>query len=142
MPEIEIRDNPGLRSFFRNIIELTFTGFVWGIWVYLLLPLVNIVMWIAGLRFIETSIIEQLGYKELIDLMSKMGWIVLIVFLILRLWGFYNYRRYGKRTRRKGSLPVTVEHLAARFRIPAEQVKDMQSRKEIVWETVDLPEAS
>lgn len=142
MPEIEIRDNPKLKSFLRNIVELTFTGFVWGIWAYLLLPLVNIVMWVVGLRFIEISVIEQLGYKEMIDLMGKMGWIVLIVFLVLRLWGFYNYKRYGQRTRRKGSMPVTIEQLAAHFQIPAEEVKDMQSKKEIVWKTVSLPEAS
>lgn len=142
MPEIEIRDNPKLKSFLRNIMELTFTGFVWGIWAYLLLPLVNIVMWVVGLRFIEISVIEQLGYKEIIDLMGKMGWIVLIVFLILRLWGFYNYKRFGLNTRRKGSLPVTIEQLAAHFQIPAEQVKDMQSRKEIVWEAVSMPEKS
>lgn len=142
MPEIEIRDNPKLRSIFRNITELTFTGFVWGLWAYLLLPLVNIVMWIVGLRFIEISVIEQLGYKEMIALMSKMGWIVLTVFLILRLWGFYNYKRFGKRSRRISSHPVTIEQLAAHFQISIEQVEYMQSQKEIVWGNAGLSETS
>jgi len=142
MPEIEIRDNPKLRGFFRNITELTFTGFVWGLWAYLLLPLVNIVMWIVGLRYIEISVIEQLGYKEMIELVSKMGWIVLVVFLIFRLWGLYNYKVFGKRSRRKSSSPVTIEQLAVHFQIPAEQVEYMQSQKEIVWENADLSERS
>jgi len=142
MPEIEIRDNPKLRSFFRNITEVTFTGFVWGIWAYLLLPLVNIIMWIVGLRLIEKSVIEQLGYAEMLALISKMGWIVLIVFLILRLWGLYNYKRFGKRSRRKSSSPVTVEQLAAHFQVPAEQVEYMRSQKEIVWDNPVVTEAS
>jgi poly-beta-1,6-N-acetyl-D-glucosamine biosynthesis protein PgaD len=142
MPEIEIRDNPKLRSLFRNITELTFTGFVWGLWAYLLLPIVNIAMWIIGLRFIEVSVIEQLGYKEMTDLISKMGWIVLTVFLTLRLWGFYNYKRFGKKSRRMSSPPVTIEQLAEHFNIPAEQVKYMQLQKEIVWENAGLPETS
>jgi len=140
MPEIEIRDNPKLRSFFRNITELTFTGFVWGIWAYLLLPLVNVIMWIVGLRLIEKSVVEQLGYAEMIGLMSKMGLIVLIVFLILRLWGLYNYKRFGKRSRRKSSSPVTIEQLAVHFQISVEQVEYMQSQKEVVWENAGLSE--
>ncbi|RJR19812.1 MAG: poly-beta-1,6-N-acetyl-D-glucosamine biosynthesis protein PgaD [Nitrospiraceae bacterium] len=142
MPEIEIRDNPKLRSFFRNITELTFTGFVWGIWAYLLLPLVNIIMWIVGLRIIERSVVEELGYAEMLDLIGKMGWIILVVFLILRLWGLYNYKRFGKRSRRKSSSPVTTEQLAAHFNIPAEQVVSMRSQKEIVWENTCASETS
>lgn len=140
MPEIEIRDNPKLRGFFRNITELTFTGLVWGIWVYLLLPLVNIIMWILGLRFIEVSVVEKLGYSDMLVLMSKMGWIVLTVFLILRLWGIYNYKRFGKRSRRRSSPPATIEQLAVHFQIPVEQVEYLRSQKEIVWENAGLSE--
>ncbi|MBI5665747.1 MAG: hypothetical protein HZC49_11790, partial [Nitrospirae bacterium] len=104
--------------------------------------LVNIVMWIVGLRFIEISVIEPLGYKEMIELVSKMGWIVLVVFLIFRSWGFYNYKRFGKRSRRMSSPPVTIEHLAEHFQIPVEQVKNMQLQKEIVWNNPGLSEAS
>lgn len=142
MPEIEIRDNPKLRSLFRNITEFTFTGFVCVLWAYLLLPLVNIVIWIIGLRSIEISVIEQLGYKEMMGLASKMGWIVLAVFLILRLWGFYNYKRFGKKSRRMSSPPVTIEQLAEHFHLPVEQVKYMQSQKEIAWENTGLSETS
>jgi poly-beta-1,6-N-acetyl-D-glucosamine biosynthesis protein PgaD len=133
MPEIEIRDNPKLRSFFRNITEMTFTSFVWGIWLYLLLPVVNIIMWILGFKFIMISVIDQVGYIEFIDLMSRMGWIVLTVFLVLRLWGYYNYVRFGKRNRRKESPPVTIEQLAEYYRIPVHKIKTMQSQKEVVW---------
>jgi poly-beta-1,6-N-acetyl-D-glucosamine biosynthesis protein PgaD len=142
MPEIEIRDNPKLRSVLRNITEFSFTGFVWGLWVYLLLPLVNIVMWIVGLRFIDISVVEQLGHKEMIGLVSKMGWIVLTVFLILRLWGFYNFKKFGKISRRKSSPPATFEQLAEHFQIPIDQVKNMQLQKEIVWENTGLSETA
>jgi poly-beta-1,6-N-acetyl-D-glucosamine biosynthesis protein PgaD len=133
MPEIEIRDKPKLRSFSRNITEMTFTSFVWGIWLYLLLPVVNIIMWILGFKFIKISVIEQVGYKEFFDLMSKMGWTVLIVFLILRVWGYYNYHRFGKRGRRKESPPVTIEQLAEHYRIPVHEIMTMQGQKEIDW---------
>jgi poly-beta-1,6-N-acetyl-D-glucosamine biosynthesis protein PgaD len=133
MPEIEVRDNPGLRSFLRNITETTVTGFVWAIWVYLLLPVINITIWIFGFRFINVSVIEQVGYEELIALMVKMGWAVVVVFLLFHLWGYYNYRRFGRKSRRKTSATLTIEQLAAHYRMPADEIRRLQEQKEIVW---------
>ncbi len=133
MPEIEIRDNPKLRSFLRNITEMTFTGFVWGVWVYLLLPVLNFLLWIFGLSMLKITVLEQVGLKEFLDLLHKMGWTVLVVFLILRLWGFYNYHMFGKRSRRKASPPVTVEQLAEHYHIPVEDIQRMRTEKEVVW---------
>ncbi len=133
MPDIEIRDNPKLKSISRNITELTFTGFVWGIWMYLLLPIVNVLLWIVGLKFIDTSVIDQVGYKELLGLIGKMGWIVLIVFIVFRLWGFYNYNKFGKKSRRKNAQPVTTEQLGKHFQVPSDAIKALQLQKEISW---------
>ena len=133
MPEIEVRDNPGLRSFLRNVTETTFTGFVWAIWIYLLLPVINITIWIFGFGFMNLSVIEQVSYEELLDLLIKMGWAVLIVFLVFHLWGYYNYIRFGKKSRRKSSATVTIEQLAAHYRIPADEIRKLQEQKEIVW---------
>lgn len=135
MPEIEIRDNPGLRSFLRNISETTFTGFVWAIWIYFLLPVINIVLWIFGFGLVNVSVIEQVGYEELLQLFIKMGWAVLIVFVIFQAWGYYNYIRFGKRSRRKSSAPVTIEALAEHYGIPAGEIRSMQEQKEIFWPT-------
>jgi len=138
MPQIEIRDNPGLRSFLRSITEMTFTTFVWAIWVYLFLPVINIILWIFGFRFINFAVIEQVGYKELVGLLVKMGWAVLIVFLVFHLWGYYNYRRFGRKSRRKASASVTLEELAAHYRIPADKIKRLQEQKEIEWPIIPL----
>lgn len=133
MAEIEIRDNPKLRSFLRNIVETGFTGIMWGTWIYLLLPVINIVLWLAGARYFKITVIEQLGYRELLNLVSRMGWIVLTIFIVMRLWGYYNYRKFGKRSRRTGNVTVTIEQLAEHYRISAGMVRDYQSKKEIDW---------
>jgi len=133
MPEIEIRDNPSIRSFFRNVTELGFTGLMWGIWLYLLLPVLNIVLWIVGMRHIRFSVIEQVGYKELFDLLDKMGWTVLIVFLIMRSWGYYNYFRFGKKDRRKDAVKTDTDQMAEYYKVTVEEVEEMRGNKEIYW---------
>lgn len=132
MPEIIIRDNPGLKSLPRKIVEMGFTGFVWALWVYLLLPFVNILIWVFGIKYFHFSVIEQVGYMELMDLFKKMGWIVLIIFLVMRLWGYYNYYRFGRRCRRESAKPASFDQLAAHFNIPSERIKTMQRQKEVV----------
>jgi poly-beta-1,6-N-acetyl-D-glucosamine biosynthesis protein PgaD len=61
MPEIEIKDLPGIKSFLRNTAELSFTGFVWGIWIYMFLPILNIIMWFLGFSFFYIEVIEKSG---------------------------------------------------------------------------------
>jgi biofilm PGA synthesis protein PgaD len=133
MPEIEIIDKPKLKSFLRKITEMSFTSLMWGFWLYLFLPLLNLVLWLMGIRYFYIEVIELTGYKGLINLLFKIGWVILSVFLILRLWGYYNYWRFGKRERRKSLPSGTFEKLAEYFQVPLEQIQDIQSRKEVVW---------
>jgi biofilm PGA synthesis protein PgaD len=106
---------------------------MWAFWIYLFLPLVNLVLWLVGIRFFYIEVIEKAGYLELLNLLGKVGWAIIVVFLILRLWGLYNYRRFGRRERRK-SLPVdTLKKLAEHFEVQPDKIIQMQSNKEIVW---------
>lgn len=133
MPEIEIIDKPKLKSFLRKIAELSFTSLMWGVWLYLFLPLLNLILWLMGIRYFYIEVIELAGYKGLMNLLLKTGWVILGVFLILRLWGYYNYWRFGKKERRK-SLPTgTSEKMAEYFQVSPEQIQDIQSSKEVVW---------
>ena len=65
--------------------------------------------------------------------MNKMGWIILIVFLVLRLWGYYNYVVFGKKNRRKRTSPVTVKQIAKHFRLSEDEINNLQNQKEIHW---------
>lgn len=135
MADIEIRDNPELRSFLRNIAEAGFTGIMWGLWIYLILPVINIVLWILGIRFFHISIIEQAGYREFLNLAGKMGGTVLTVFVVMLLWGYYNYRRFGRHERRKGKVAAGAGQVSAFYKMTAETAKELQLKKEIFWQT-------
>jgi biofilm PGA synthesis protein PgaD len=133
MSEIEIIDKPNLKNFLRNITELSFTSLMWGFWLYLFLPLLNILIWLLGIRYFYVEVIKLAGYKELLNLLVKTGWVILAVFLVLRLWGYYNYRRFAKRERRKNLPPDEREKMVVYFQIPLEKIQDIQSSKELVW---------
>ena len=139
MTDIKIIDNPSLKGFFRNIGEWTVTVFMWGIWVYFFLPILNIVLWLLGVRYFYSEVIAPGAYSELLILLSRVGWIILVVFIILRFWGYYNYLRFGKLNRRKFPAPTTAADLSRFCRIPAERILSFQSQKEVFWPSHNKP---
>jgi len=133
MPEIEIIDNPKLKSLPRTISEWSFTTFMWAFWLYLLLPIMNIILWFLGIHFFHVEVFEKAGYLQLLDLVARMGWIILVVFFVLRVWGYYNYFRFGKKDRRKFVSSTNLEQLSEFFHVSPEQVDTLQAQKEVVW---------
>jgi len=132
MPEIEIRNRPEFKSFLRNSAEIGITVVVWGILVYLFFPVLNIILWLFGARQFYVEVIQNVDYKEFLVIVSRMGLIVLTVFIIMRSWVYYNYLRFGKKNRRKTLSPLLVEHLAGFFRITIERLTEIQSKKEVI----------
>lgn len=133
MPEIEIIDNPKLKSLLRDVSELSFTTLMWALWLYLFLPLLNVILWLLGIRFFYVEVFEKAGYLQLLNLFTKMGWSILVVFAVLRLWGYYNYIKFGKKDRRKFVSSTTAEQLSGFFNLPPEQIVELQSKKEVIW---------
>jgi poly-beta-1,6-N-acetyl-D-glucosamine biosynthesis protein PgaD len=133
MPEIKIIHNAKLKSFPRNVSEWSFTMLIWALWLYLFLPLFNIILWLLGIHLFYEEVIEKAGYLQLLSLFTKMGWSILVVFAVLRLWGYYNYLRFRKKDRRKFVSSTTVEQLSVHFNLPPEQIIELQSKKEVTW---------
>ena len=106
---------------------------MWGLWIYLFLPLLNVILWLLGFHLFYVKVIERGGYIHLLNLLGKVGWAVLLIFGILRLWGYYNYVRFGRKNRRKIVSPTTADQLSGFFHLPPDQVLELQSKKEVVW---------
>lgn len=131
---IGIIDHPQLKSVLRNMGEWSFTTFMWVLWGYLFLPLVNILLWIFGGHLFYFTVFEEAHYRDAVDMFQKTGWFVLAVFLALRGWGVYNYHRFGKRDRRRSMPPASIGQLADFFNLPEATVARMQNQKEVEWD--------
>lgn len=113
---------------------------MWFFWLYLLLPILTVILWIIGIRIFYIEVFRATVYKELINLWGKVGWSIIIIFFILRLWGFYNYWRFGRKERRKRFAPTAYHKLTEYFQVPIELLPTLQSNKEIVWPIKDNPD--
>ncbi len=131
---IVIIDRPDLKTVLRNMGEWSFTTFMWVLWVYLFLPIINILLWVFGGHRFYITVVQEAHYQDAIDMFQNTGWFVLIVFLILRGWGLYNYHRFGKRERRKQASPVSMDQMADFFQVTEATVARMRDQQEVVWD--------
>ena len=133
MPEINVIDKPSFKSFLRKITEWSITSLMWGLWLYLLLPLINIILWLLGFHYFFVEVVEKAGFLNLLDLLKKTGISILVVFGVIRIWGYYNYLRFKKKERRKNVSAATTQQLSEFFQISQGQVLRLQSEKEVIW---------
>ena len=66
----------------------------WGVWLYLVLPLVSLVLWVFGVRFFIREIAEG-GYEALRASLLAYSSVLLVLVGLLALWIAWNVVRYG-----------------------------------------------
>lgn len=144
MKEIKLIERPDLKSGVRNITEAGITAFMWATWIYLLLPLINIILWILGIRIFYVELIEKAGFSRIVNMFYNIGWIAAAIFISFWLWGYYNLKRYGKLKRRKNIEDRNDQKLLAALGITPEQHQHMRTQKEVdfKWyiDSIDIQE--
>lgn len=140
MSDVKIINKPEAKSTTRKITEGGMTGLIWSLWLYLLLPIINLLLWFLGLSAVKSELIEKAGYLQFIGLVEQMGATILIAFIIMRLWGIYNYYRFGRLVRRKSEMPDSMVKLSNYYQLEPQMLLQLESKKEIIWPHKDNDE--
>ncbi|MFQ5328642.1 MAG: poly-beta-1,6-N-acetyl-D-glucosamine biosynthesis protein PgaD [Thermodesulfobacteriota bacterium] len=135
MPDIYIVDKPELKSKGRKLSEMSVTTFIWVLWLWLLLPIINIILWTVGIQTFYRTLIVETGYLDFFSLIRRMGLTVVLVFVIMRAWGYYNYWRFGKRNKnkRRNLPPATPGMISEIFRLSPGDIVKIQESKEVTF---------
>ncbi|HDD44850.1 MAG TPA: poly-beta-1,6-N-acetyl-D-glucosamine biosynthesis protein PgaD [Candidatus Desulfofervidus auxilii] len=138
---MEIIDEPQLKSPLRYIIEGSITLALWAIWIYWILPIVNLILWLLGIRLFYYQIFMKGGYEEFIVIMKQGGLIAFIITAIILLWIYYNYLWFLKRgERRTKKITITDEQISNFFNIDAKLLKKMKEKSciKVLLKTKDI----
>ena len=115
---------------------------MWGLWIYFFMPIISFILWLIGVRHFYVELIEKGGYLEFLDLIHRLGWTIIVVFAILRLWGYYNYIKFGGLNRRKFPQPTRTGQLSDHYKVSDDLINEMQGIDEILWDTeLNIPKA-
>ena len=114
----------------RRFAELTITAAFWGVWIYLVMPLLSLLLWFAGIYLFVDRMISLGGYRAFSDQLVNYGVTVLVMWSALTLWVVWNVTRYGHRERRSvRPRHVSDKQMAAAMGLSTELVKRLRSER-------------
>ena len=106
------------------------TVLFWGIWLYLVLPLVSLLLWAFGVRFLVEQI-GQGGYEGLLGSLINYGVVLFVLVSLLASWIAWNVVRYGgssdRRTVKRADVPDWV--VRGKFRVDESILSVLRSER-------------
>ena len=118
--------------FSRRVMELTITAIMWGLWVYLVAPLLSLLLWFIGIYLFVERMTTLGGYQAFSEQLVNYGAVVFSMWLGLTLWVLWNVYRYGRNDRRVELPPhVTDIQMAEAMNLSAEAMNDIRTNRQI-----------
>lgn len=112
---------------------LSLTTFFWMIWLYLIMPLLSLLMWLAGYQLFVEEMVVLGGYEALLGELRHYGLTVLAILLGILLWIDWNQRRYGRHNQRTVQpSPVTVAEQAEHAGLTPETLTTLRTARRTV----------
>lgn len=142
------RKKPENRRLFRKIIPQTkkilefMLMFVsWGLWVYLVTPLLSLIVWGLGTYLFMGTIWTPAG-KEMFYSTAGFGMVVIAMWVMLASWIFWNKRKYGKKCKRTTYMPaVSLSAMSQAMKTENVDVNHLRSNREsfLYYDDNDAP---
>ena len=112
--------------------ELLITIVFWGLWIYLITPLLSLLLWMGGVYLFVDRMIAMGGYQTFASHLVDYSITIFVMWLLLTLWVLWNLLRYGKRNRRStGPGLVTSQDIAATIGSEPATVDQLRASREI-----------
>jgi biofilm PGA synthesis N-glycosyltransferase PgaC len=93
----------------QRVAEVLIMTISWGLWAYLILPLLSLVVWYFGAVLFKETMLTPGGISTLIEI-AHYGAVIFSMWLGLAVWIFWNKLRYSDmRDRRKSKAPVVSD---------------------------------
>ncbi len=117
----------------RFAAEVVATTVFWGLWAYVITPLVSLLLWFAGVQVFVEQMITLGGYQIFFERLMTYGLVVLVIMLTTFAWVTWNLRRYGARNTRTRERPaVTLKETAAVAGLDEGDVRRLQKARRVM----------
>lgn len=118
-----------------KIIEWIFSVFGWILMLgYLIQIIASLIVWGFSLSNFYDKLFMIGNLENTIKIILATILISLILFIVMYVWGKYNFKRFAHLRRRKFPEDIKPEELAKYFNLSVEEIKKMQNDKKIELE--------
>ena len=125
-------DRPELQSPFQRVMFTSLTATFWFIWIYIWLPLFNLLAWVLGIKIFYDEMIIRDGLHSLLLLSGVYALVILALGGSLIAWGVYNWIRFAGIERRQHIPIVTITDTAHHFRVSVNALIQWQDARRMI----------
>ena len=93
------------------------TALLWGVYLYLWVPLVSLLAWALGFEFAYDVMIRAGGARDLVSIVLQYALVVFLIFGVFAIWSISNRLRFKGLNRRTRRDPVPIKEIAEYFGI-------------------------
>lgn len=118
-----------------KIIENFFSLFGWTLMLgYLIQIVASLIVWGFSLSNFYTELFMIKNIEKTIRIILITVLISVILFIVMYIWGKYNFNKFAHLRRRKFPKDTTPDDLAEYFNLPIDEIAKMQNDKKIELE--------
>ena len=125
-------NEPQLQSLQHKLGDTVLTAAMWGIYLYLWLPLVSLVAWLFGIQLFYHELIEAGGYLELLDKVALYATVIPAIFVVIISWSVSNQRRFRGQERRNEVSEISPAEMTAFFDVTTGEFERLRAASRIV----------
>ncbi len=125
-------NEPQLQSLQHKLGDTVLTAAMWGIYLYLWLPLVSLVAWLFGIQLFYHELIEAGGYLELLDKVALYATVIPAIFVVIISWSLSNQRRFRGQERRNEVSEISPAEMTAFFDVTTGEFERLRAASRIV----------
>lgn len=121
-----IIERPELQSWPRLLGSRLVTAAAWAIYVYLWLPMLTLIAWLAGIGVAYQQMVEYGGYRIALDMWTTFAIAILVLGSALLVWARINFYRFRGPDRRAGTGITDRDRLATEFALSPDQLGQLE----------------
>ncbi len=125
-------NEPELQTLHHKLGDTVITAVMWGIYLYLWLPLISLVAWLFGIQLFYHELIEAGGYLELLDRIALYATVIPVILVVIFSWSLSNQRRFRGQERRNAVSEISPAEMTAFFDVTAAEFERLRDASRIV----------
>lgn len=122
-------DSPELLTRWQKARDTFVTAFMWGIYVYLWVPLASLLAWVAGVEFAYDVMVRAGGAQSLAEVGVWYAVIIGVILFVVTVWSTVNRLRFRGRERRGSAACPSDAELATYFGVTRAELERLRGER-------------
>ena len=118
--------------------DTVLTLLMWGIYIYLWIPLITLAAWLLGFERFYAIMITYGGYEVVLELLDWYSLTLILISMCIVSWSAINYYRFHSKERRYAAPETKAREISEFFGVSETEVERIRKSRRLLIELDEL----